>query len=90
MIDCSNDSSNDLGRAQPRQLMDLTFVYRSVFSEAFFVGVDAHVTIEMDFSGIARSVCLDLIAINPSCCRFSRWSNVASSTAGRTKLRIFW
>ena len=37
----------------------------SVFSEAFLVGVDDGVPTFMDFSGIARSVFLDLIA--PDC-----------------------
>ena len=42
----------------------------SVFSEAFLVGWKLVCQPSMDFSGIARSVFLDLIAINPSCCRF--------------------
>jgi len=50
--------------------------------------VDALVTIVMDFSGIARSVFLDLIAINPSCscfikvvkfCEFDRRENEAAN-----------
>jgi len=47
-----------------------TALSESVFSEAFLVGMDDGVPTFMDFSGIARSVFLDLIAINPSCCRF--------------------
>ena len=53
------------GRAQPRPVDRSYCINGSVFSEAFLVGVDALVTIVMDFSGIARSVFLDLIA--PDC-----------------------
>ena len=42
-----------------------TALSESVFSEAFLVGMDDGVPTFMDFSGIARSVFLDLIA--PDC-----------------------
>ena len=63
------------GRAQPGKLMDLIPLSLSVFSEAFFVGVDALVTKLIDFSGIARSVFLDLRVYQLSCCRFIKVAN---------------
>ena len=55
--------------------MDLIPLSLSVFSEAFFVGVDALVTKLIDFSGIARSVFLDLRVYQLSCCRFIKMAN---------------
>ena len=72
-------------RAEPRPVDGSYCSSLSVFSEA----LDAPVTKLMFFASLRLSLFLDFTAPDCHVVASLRWSNFASSTAGRTKLRIF-
>ena len=74
--------------AQPRPVDGSYCIKGSVFSEAFLRLGHALVTIVMDFSGIARSVFLDLTVDNFPVLASLRGSNFASSSGSENEAAI--
>jgi len=72
------------------KFIDKAALIHSVFSEAFLVGVDAIVPTVIDLTALRWALfeILDVPTHHVTSC--FKWSIFASSTAGRTKLRIFW
>ena len=87
-----NDSPQRSGgcRAESRPVDGSYCINGSVFSEAFFVGVDALVIIVIDLTALTWSLFEILGAPDCHFIDSFKLSNFATSTAGRTKLRIFW